>query len=74
MIAIHKNKSTDLFHYRWIEYCDSNMIPYKLVNCYDNDIIQQLQDCAALMWHYHQASPTDIVMAKSLLFSWNKAE
>jgi hypothetical protein len=69
MIAIHNNKSTDLFHFKWIEYCDKNDIPYKLVNCYDNDIIQQLKGCSALMWHYHQASPTDIVMAKSLLFS-----
>ncbi|MCF6132700.1 ATP-grasp domain-containing protein [Flavobacterium wongokense] len=69
MIAIHNNKSTDLFHFRWMDYCDKNNIPYKLVNCYDNDIIQQLKGCSALMWHYHQASPTDIVMAKSLLFS-----
>lgn len=69
MIAIHNNKSTDLFHFRWIEYCDKTNIPYKLVNCYDNNIIQQLKGCSALMWHYHQASPTDIVMAKSLLFS-----
>lgn len=69
MIAIHKNKSTDLFHFRWIEYCDNNNIPYKLVNCYDSNIIQQLKGCTALMWHYHQANPTDIVMAKSLLFS-----
>lgn len=69
MIAIHNNLSTDLFHYRWIEYCKKNTIPYKLVNCYDNDIIQQLRDCSVLMWHYHQANPTDIVMAKSLLFS-----
>ena len=69
MIAIHKNKSSDLFHFRWIDYCDKNNIPYKMVNCYDNDIIQQLKDCSVLMWHYHQASPTDIVMAKSLLFS-----
>lgn len=69
MIAIHNNKSTNLFHFRWIDYCNKHEIPYKLVNCYDNDIIQQLKDCTALMWHYHQASPTDIVMAKSLLFS-----
>lgn len=69
MIAIHNNKSNHLFHYRWIDYCKKNNIPFKLVNCYDNDIIQQLKDCAVLMWHYHQASPTDIIMAKSLLFS-----
>ncbi len=69
MIAIHNNISEHLFHYRWIDYCEKNNIPYKLVNCYDSNIIQQLQDCTALMWHYHQASPKDIVMAKSLLFS-----
>ena len=69
MIAIHNNKSTHLFHYRWIDYCKKNNIPFKLVNCHDNDIIQQLSDCSVLMWHYHQASPTDIIMAKSLLFS-----
>jgi len=69
MIAIHQNKSTDLFHFLWIDYCDKNSIPYKLVNCYASDIIQQLQDCSSLNWHYHQAHPTDIVMAKSVLFS-----
>ena len=69
MIAIHNNKSKDLFHYRWIDYCEKNNISYKLVTCYDNDIIQQLLGCSCLMWHYHQASTTDIVMAKSLLFS-----
>jgi glutathione synthase/RimK-type ligase-like ATP-grasp enzyme len=69
MIAIHQNKSVDLFHFLWIYYCDKNNIPYKLVNCYSSDIIQQLQGCSSLMWHYHQAHPTDIVMAKSLLFS-----
>ena len=69
MIAIHNNPSEVFFHFKWIDYCEKNNIPYKLVNCYDSDIIQQLQDCKALMWHYHQAEPKDIVMAKSLLFS-----
>ena len=73
MIAIHNNKSTDLFHYRWIEYCDRNNIPYQLVNCHDTNIIQQLQGCSCLMWHYHQANPTDIVMAKSLLFAFEQS-
>lgn len=69
MIAIHNNPSKVVFHYRWIDYCQKNNIPYKLVNCYDDNIIEQLQDCSGLMWHYHQAEPSDIVMAKSLLFS-----
>lgn len=69
MIAIHNNKSNHLFHFRWIDYCEKKSIPYKLVNCYASDIIQQLEGCTALMWHYQQADPKDIVMAKPLLFS-----
>ena len=69
MIAIHNNTSKDLFIHRWIDYCDKKNVSYKLVNCYDNNIINQLKDCSCLMWHYHQANPKDIVMAKSLLFS-----
>ena len=69
MIAIHNNNSPVLFHYRWLDYCQKNNIPYKLVDCYATDIIEELKDCSALMWHYHQANPADIVMAKSLLFS-----
>ena len=69
MIAIHNNNSSVLFHFRWLDYCQKNNIPYKLVDCYATDIIAELKGCSALMWHYHQANPSDIVMAKSLLFS-----
>ena len=69
MIAIHNNTGEHLFHYRWIDYCQKKKIPYKLVNCYDSTIIQQLDGCTALMWHYHQAGTKDIIMAKSLLFA-----
>lgn len=73
MIAIHKNNSKDLFHYRWIAYCEQNSIAYKLVDCYASDIIDQLQDCSGLMWHFHQADPKDIIMAQSLLFALEQA-
>lgn len=73
MIAIHNNNSPVLFHFRWIDYCQKNNIPFKLVNCYATDIVHQLKDCKALMWHYHQAEPSDIVMAKSLLFSMEQS-
>ena len=69
MIAIHNNKSEILFHYRWIAYCEAQGIPYKLVNCFANDILKQLEGCKALMWHYHQANPRSIIMAKPLLFA-----
>ena len=41
----------------------------RLVNCYANDIIEQLNDCNALMWHFHHASPKDFLFAKQLLYS-----
>ena len=69
MIAIHQNTNKHLFHFLWIDYCIQRNIPYKLVNCYDSDIVAQLSECSSLMWHYNQSSAKDIVMAKSLLFS-----
>lgn len=49
-IAIHQRKGS--FSDRWIPYCIENNIPYKIVNCYDTDIISQLDDCNGLMWHW----------------------
>lgn len=69
MIAIHNDLRKHLFHYLWIEYCEQKNIAYKLVDCFDSDIINQLADCSCLMWHYNQSSSIDIVMAKPLLFS-----
>jgi glutathione synthase/RimK-type ligase-like ATP-grasp enzyme len=57
------------FHERWIEYCDNNNIPYKLVNCYDLDIIQQLKDCDALMWFLFVNNYKDALFGKQLLYS-----
>lgn len=66
-IAIH-NSNTG-FHVRWIAYCKKNNIAYKLVDCYDTNIIEHLKECRVLMWHHNQASPKDILFAKQLLFS-----
>lgn len=66
-IAIHNSKSG--FHPRWMKYCEDNEIPYKIVNCYDNDIVRQLEGCKALMWHFSQGSPKDIIVAKQILFA-----
>lgn len=70
-IAIHPRKEG--FSLRWIEYCEQEGIPYKLVNCYSNDIIDQLKDCNALMWHFHQANPKDVLFAKELIYSLETA-
>lgn len=70
-IAIHNGSSG--FHPRWITYCKQQSIPFKLVNCYANDIIEQLNDCDALMWHHQQGSPNDLIAAKPILFALEHA-
>ncbi len=69
-IGIH---NTGGFTPRWIEYCKKNNIDHKLVNAYDSDIVEQLKDCDAFMWHHHQANYKDVLFAKQLLFSLEKA-
>lgn len=66
-IGIHKNQ--DSFSERWIDYCETNNISYKLVDCYQNDIISQLHDCDALMWHFMHKNARDTKFAKQLLFA-----
>jgi len=70
-IAIHNSKSG--FHQRWINYCKENSINYKIVDCYATDIIEQMSDCYALMWHHSHMNSKDIVFAQKLLFALEHA-
>ena len=40
-IAIHHRQGS--FSDRWIEYCETNNIEYKIVNAFDNNIIKKGQ-------------------------------
>ncbi len=66
-IGIHLTKG--YYSERWVSHCESHGIDYKLVDCYRSDIIDQLSDCDALMWHYSQQSPKASKFAKELLFA-----
>lgn len=66
-IAIHHRPGS--FSDRWIEYCKENNICYKIVNAYDTDIIQQVSDCTAFMWHHTQCDYRDKLFAKQLIYS-----
>lgn len=66
-IGIHLTKGS--FSDRWSSYCEVHGIEYKPVDCYSTDIIQQLSDCDALMWHFSQNSPRAILFAKQLIYS-----
>lgn len=70
-IGIHHKKND--FSSKWIEYCEKNRIDYKIVNCYSNDIISHLADCDALMWHFNQSNPKDLLFARQLLYSLQMA-
>ena len=67
IIAIHHNPGG--FSDRWIEYCKKNSIQFKVVNAYDSNIVEQLKECDAFMWHHSHADPKDVLFAKQLLFS-----
>lgn len=66
-IAIHHRQES--FSERWIEHCQNHKIDYKLVNCYDSDIVDQMKDCDVLMWHWHHEDPKAVLFAKQLTYS-----
>lgn len=70
-IAIH-HRSVG-FSERWIEYCKKRGIDFKIVNAYDSNIIDQVKDCDAFMWHHHHANPKDVLFAKQLIISLETA-
>lgn len=53
----------------WVSYCQQKGIDYKIVNCYNTNIIKELEDCDALLWHHHHSIAEDSIFARQLLFS-----
>lgn len=70
-LAIHHRSGS--FSDIWLNYCKTNRISYKIVNCYDADIINQLEDCNGLMWHWPQWDEKAILFARQLTYSLEKA-
>jgi len=64
-IAIHQRKSS--FSKRWIEYCQQNRIPFKIVDCHATNIIDTLLDVDVLLWHFNHTSFEDTLIAKHVL-------
>lgn len=69
-IAIHHTPGS--FSDKWIEYCKENNIPYKIVNAYSNDIINELNDIDIFMWHFHHNDNKAKIFAKDLIFALEK--
>ena len=66
-IAIHEREGS--FSERWIIYCNEKSIPYKIVNVFNTNIIDQISDCNILIWHHTHDIYRDKLLAKQLLFS-----
>jgi len=67
-IAIHhKNEGT--FSDRWVEYCAERHIPFTAVDCYRSDILRQLASADALLWHFLQTRPANLLMARHVVMA-----
>ena len=68
MIAIHYEAGNN-FSVRWKEYCEENSLPFKIVSCYDDDVLKHLEGCTALLWNVNNFNYKDQLMSKYLVKS-----
>lgn len=69
-IAIHHSSGS--FSDEWIHYCKEKGIEYKLVCCYDTNIIEQLNDCDGLMWHWTHENYKANLFARQIIYALEK--
>jgi len=75
-IAIHQNKK--MFDHStswvspWISYCESNKLPFEIVDCYSTNIIDKLNDFGYLLWHFDNFCFTDMFVAPIILYTAKK--
>jgi len=72
-IAIDHPGSRKNFCTRFEAYCRRNNIDCVLVNCTDSDIVEQLADCDALVWHWPHANHKYSLLARQLTCSLQAA-
>jgi len=68
-LAIHHDKGIDSYSNKWIEYCQKHNIKYKIVNCYSDNIIEELQNYDALLWHWIHIDHKAQLFARQLMLS-----
>lgn len=70
-IAIHFSDNS--FSSRWVKYCEENKLNYKIVDAFDSNIIEQLNEVDVFMWHHSHTESKDILTAKKILFALEHA-
>lgn len=66
-LAIHHRENS--YSDRWMAYCEEHAIPYRVVNCLDSDIIQQLAFADALLWNWSHMDPREQLMAQHVIMA-----
>lgn len=69
-LAIHYIEHS--FSPKWVEYCQTHNIKYKLVDCYRNDIVAQLEECDALLWNWNQSNYKAQLFARQLIHALDR--
>ena len=64
MIGIHPRAGS--FSDRWIESCQQQAIPHKLVNCLQSDVIAQCAGLRAVLWHWSLNDPRELLCARQI--------
>jgi glutathione synthase/RimK-type ligase-like ATP-grasp enzyme len=61
--------SENSFGKQWISYCKDKGIPYKIIDPRRNDIVREVSDCDAILWHYSHMNAKDYLSARQILTS-----
>jgi glutathione synthase/RimK-type ligase-like ATP-grasp enzyme len=69
-VAIHFEQEKRNFCHGWIEACEHYGIEYLLINCFDSDIVNMVNDVDYVMWHWYQSDPTANQIATPILLSF----
>lgn len=69
-LAIHNRPGS--FSDRWIDYCRQHGICFKIVNCYDSDIVSKLEGVDGLLWHWPDYEPSAQLVARQIIASIEK--
>ena len=72
-VAIHRKINEKLHSGSWTtdweQFVLDNNIEYEFVDCFQSDIMEQLRNFDCLLWHFDQYNFTDMLAARSILYS-----
>lgn len=66
-LAIHSRPGS--FSDRWIQYCSEHGIDYRIVDCFDSGILEQLKGVDGLLWHWFHSDPKAQLAARQIIVS-----